>query len=130
MKSILIKNTSIFKILQEHQIKQLDLIPKRECKGNDRFSYSNFHSQEQNVLFFFLIKQTQKEEKRTNLFIPTEKSSEEKSSFLKSEWKSCQLFSLKHSNSTYSPRLRSQNVNAFQERKKKSVIVKEITVQQ
>lgn len=56
MKSILIKNISIFKILQEHQIKQLDLIPKRECKGNDRFSYSNFPSQEQT--FFFLVVKT------------------------------------------------------------------------
>lgn len=69
------------------------------------------------LLFFLVIQQAEEEEKRTSLFIPTEKSSEEKSSFLKSESKSCQLFSLKHSN-TYSPRLRSQNVNAFQEEKR------------
>lgn len=42
MKSILIKNTYIFKILQEHQIKQLDLISKRKYKGNHQFVLQQF----------------------------------------------------------------------------------------
>lgn len=42
MKSILIINTYIFKIFQEHQIKQLDLIPKRECKGNHQLVLQQF----------------------------------------------------------------------------------------
>lgn len=96
-------------------------------------TYCNFLSQDQLTTFldssllppFFwggeVLQQTQEEEKRSTLLTPAEKSSEDKSSFLKSEWKeSMPTIFIKHSD-TYSPRLRSQNVNAFQEEKRKQL---------